>query len=66
MNKLINGMLLALNEITVSGKENHELLLGCILALEKLKEELEGVYHGGNSEGENISGVDPVSTSHSE
>ena len=62
METLVKYLLSALNKLTVSGKENHELVLGCILALEKLKKELEGVYHDPNGEGKEIHGVDPVST----
>lgn len=63
MNRFINELLSALNEIDVRGKKNHELLLGCILMAEKLKKELEGVYHAPrNSERENASGEDSEQT----
>lgn len=65
MEKLVNYLLSALNRLTVSGKENHELVLGCILALEKLKKDMEGVYHDLNGEGKEIHGADPVSTTKS-
>lgn len=65
MEKLVNYLLSALNRLTVSGKENHELVLGCLLALEKLKKDMEGVYHDLNGEGKEIHGADPVSAAKS-
>ena len=64
MEKLINGLLAALNKIKVDGKENHELVLGCIIALEKLKAELEGVYHGGDGKKQELSGETVLSAAH--
>lgn len=64
MEKLINGLLAALNKIKVDGKENHELVLGCIVALEKLKEELEGVHYGGDGKKQGLSGETVLSNVH--
>lgn len=65
MNQYIDNMLAALNEISVNGKKNHELLLGCIMMTEKLKKELEGVYHGCNGKEQEVSGEGVLSAVHS-
>ena len=57
MDKLVQSLISSLNSIEVKGKENMDILLGCILTLEKLQKILEGgVYHERNSEGENAEG----------
>lgn len=56
MKKLVNALIVSLNEIEVKGKKNMDTLLGCIQALERLQEIIDGgVYHERKSEGENVS-----------
>ena len=41
MNEFLNTLLQSLNSIEVKGKNNIDILLGCILAVEKMQETMK-------------------------
>lgn len=54
MISFLNSLLLSLNSVEVKGKQNIDILLGCMMAIEKMIAKIEAEESAG--EGEEVNG----------